>query len=199
MQTQAPPRARAEIRRLSAGLHGIYPDVRVNTRARSLADRGGAASARIRCRRRACRSRSPRGRARVAARASGRGRRNDARPEMMAICEHTEVPGHVKPRRRHEGRCWLGSSRWVRLPSRVERRVECRGEDCAWCDALDLRHARLALRHVCHQQEALPFRGANMNGNGVIVLARALCRVHPGDLVRRVEHGSDGLNRCWVA
>ena len=22
---------------------------------------------------------------------------------MMAICEHTEVPGHVKPRRRHEG------------------------------------------------------------------------------------------------
>ena len=27
---------------------------------------------------------------------------NDARPEVVAICEHTEVPGHVKTWRRHE-------------------------------------------------------------------------------------------------
>jgi hypothetical protein len=32
-----------------------------------------------------------------------RGRRNDARSEMMAICEHTEVSRHVKTRRRDEG------------------------------------------------------------------------------------------------
>ena len=31
------------------------------------------------------------------------GRRNDARPEMRAICEHTEVSGHVITRRRYEG------------------------------------------------------------------------------------------------
>ncbi len=42
------------------------------------------------------------------------GRRNDARPEMVAICEHTEVPGHVKPRRRYEGAAQLagGSGTW---------------------------------------------------------------------------------------
>ena len=42
------------------------------------------------------------------------GRRNDARSEMMAICEHAEVPGHVKTRRRHEPELHAGGQRGVK-------------------------------------------------------------------------------------